>query len=192
MQDSKGEYLVTRLTPCTDCLIAAEQNLAMNFKSGVLAHDAEDINYEMIRREIADMSHVQETESGLGRQYLDNSTLQKKLQNADYIFALMIDDVCYAVMKQDSVLSCPKHGEQLARMIAPDLAFEDIDDHLIISHKILTIEGLLGRGSFGFVYGGYLDLKHGSGKEIVKPNKSISFENYNKVSMGFIQGSVMG
>ena len=69
MQDSKGEYLVTRISPCTDCLISAEQNVAMNLKSGVglMGHyDSENLNYEMIRREIAEMSIQDVSESGDG------------------------------------------------------------------------------------------------------------------------------
>ncbi len=148
MQDSKGEYLVTRLSPCSGCLVAAETTHAMNAKSGVVSgHDSDDLNYELIRREIGELAR--ETPE----------TVAKKLQKADYIYSFMIDDVCYAVVRQKAVLVCPKHGEMSVRVIAPDLAFEDLEDNLIVSEEVLQIEGLLGRGSFGFVYQGYLDLK---------------------------------
>ena len=124
------------------------------------------------------------------RHYPDTTTLQKKLNNTDYIFSFMIDDICFSVMKQDSFLTCPKHGEQPVHRLAPDLAFEDIEDRLIISQNILTIEGLLGRGSFGFVYAGFLDLKNSpTGRKSTNVGKmpsfsrSLTFENFNKVKV---------
>ncbi len=179
MQDSKGEYLVTRLSPCSGCLVAAETTLSMNFKSGVVSgHDSDTINYELIKREIAELArHPAET-------------VKKKLQNADYIYSFMIDDVCYAVMKLEAGLNCPKHGQLSVNVIAPDLAFEDLDDSLIVSEEVLKVEGLLGRGSFGFVYQGYLDLKsntsvasRGGGNDVSKPSRSLNFESFNKVKV---------
>lgn len=99
----------------------------------------------------------------------------------------MIDDVCYSVLK-NSILHCPKHGEQRAETLAPDLAFNDIEDNLLVSKDVLKIEGLLGRGSFGLVFSGIL-----SGTVENPPVKrhltnhiqlsSISFENFNKVKV---------
>ena len=51
-----------------------------------------------------------------------------------------------------------EHGEQLAALIAPDLAFNDIEDKYLIIKQKLCIESLLGRGSFGSVYCGSLDF----------------------------------
>ena len=60
----------------------------------------------------------------------------------------MINDICHSVLK-NSRLVCPKHGEQVAALIAPDLAFNDIEDKYLITEQKLCIESLLGRGSYG-------------------------------------------
>lgn len=76
-----------------------------------------------------------------------------------WLYCFMLDDLCYSVLKQPRMptLLCPKHGEQNAREIAPDLAFEDIDTSLLISDaSALVIDSLLGRGSFGSVFRGSL------------------------------------
>lgn len=77
----------------------------------------------------------------------------------DWIYCFMLDDLCYSVLRhpRTPTLICPKHGEQVAREIAPDLAFEDIDSSLLISDaSTLAFESLLGRGSFGSVFSGSL------------------------------------
>ena len=71
----------------------------------------------------------------------------------------MIDDICHSVLK-NSRLACPKHGEQVVALIAPDLAFNDIEDKYLITKQKLCIESLLGRGSFGSVYCGSLGFSN--------------------------------
>jgi hypothetical protein len=87
-------------------------------------------------------------------------------ESLDWIYCFMLDDLCYSVLKQHHTptLNCPRHAQQSARQIAPDLAFEDIDTSLLISDSSLKIESLLGRGSFGSVFKGSL----GSDKVAVK------------------------
>ena len=89
----------------------------------------------------------------------------------------MLDDVCYSVLKTGIILRCPKHGEQLARQIAPDLAFEDIEEKFLISNDSLKIESLLGRGSFGSVFAGSLLVKSNSVKVAVKVLETINSSN---------------
>ena len=188
MQDSKGEYLVTRLSPCKECLITAEQNLEKNTRkmsSRAARSENEFQNYEKIKKELSDITPNDMNdplESLTDRQSQSMIILENHLKNADFIFSFMIDDVCYSVLK-NSNLSCPKHGEQTAEIIAPDLAFEDIEDSLLISHNVLKIEGLLGRGSFGYVFSGYLNLKNTFNDKERFPTKSLSFENFNKVKV---------
>lgn len=69
----------------------------------------------------------------------------------------MLDDICYSVLK-NSKLTCPKHGQKTASQIAPDLAFEDIEKKFLINPECLKIEKLLGRGSFGSVFFGSLQV----------------------------------
>lgn len=69
----------------------------------------------------------------------------------------MLDDICYSVLKS-SRLVCPKHGQQIANQIAPDLAFEDIEKKFLIKQECLKIEKLIGRGSFGSVFFGSLTI----------------------------------
>lgn len=188
MQDSKGEYLVTRLSPCKECLIAAEKNLeSVSRKSSTSStrSDSELHNYEKIKKELADITQTDMNdplESIANRQTQSMTILENHLKNADFIFSFMIDDVCYSVLK-NSNLNCPKHGEQTAQVIAPDLAFEDIEDSLLISHKVLKIEGLLGRGSFGYVFSGCLNLKNTATDSDRFTAKSLKFENFNKVKV---------
>jgi serine/threonine protein kinase/GTPase SAR1 family protein len=79
----------------------------------------------------------------------------KQFEKFDWIFCFMLDDICYSVLKNGTLL-CPRHGPQSAKVIAPDLAFNDIEDRFLISTNNLKIETLLGRGSFGSVFSGSL------------------------------------
>jgi hypothetical protein len=91
--------------------------------------------------------------------YDDEEKLKLKLfESTNWIYCFMLDDVCYSVLR-NFVLNCPKHGTQLARIVAPDIAFEDIDDKFLVSNENLKIEALLGRGSFGSVFCGSLMFK---------------------------------
>ena len=95
--------------------------------------------------------------------YITDPEDQSKLaafDSLDWLYCFMLDDLCYSVLKQprQPTLLCARHGEQSARAIAPDLAFDDIDSALLIADaaSALVIESLLGRGSFGSVFRGLL------------------------------------
>ena len=147
MQDSKGDYLVTRLSPCIDCLQSAEKTIHQ--KSG------DSANFELIRQNLLEINSV-ETKLPVD---LNNSITDKLLETSDFIFCFILDDVCYSVLK-NTTLSCPRHGVQTAGEIGPDLAFEDIQEQFLIANDKLKIENLLGRGSFGFVFPGFLSFKN--------------------------------
>lgn len=87
----------------------------------------------------------------------------------------MLDDICYSVLK-NSKLVCIKHGEQVSREVAPDLAFDDIEQKYLITQDNLKIEKLLGRGSFGSVFSGSLftSLMNNHVQVAVKILESIS------------------
>ena len=90
----------------------------------------------------------------------DDERMKLKLfETSDWIFCFMIDDICYSVLK-NFPLNCPKHGPQFNRAIAPDLAFDDIDERFLVTNQNLKIESLLGRGSFGSVFCGSLLFKN--------------------------------
>ena len=240
MQDSKGDYLVTRLAPCVDCIKSTRLNaiiknnnkqdaaeraannkpttsdlfldtfstnvneprspkssessieanawsytkiddkykiatiLADNVSLIIDGNDSGNVGnistespqsnsfYEKKRFGSTSSTNASESSSNnfiKYENYDDEEKLKLKLfESTSWIFCFMLDDVCYSVLK-NFVLNCPKHGTQLARIIAPDIAFEDIDDKLLVSHENLKIEALLGRGSFGSVFSGSLIFK---------------------------------
>ena len=86
------------------------------------------------------------------------------LANMEWTYCFMIDDICHSVLK-NSRLVCPKHGEQVAALIAPDLAFNDIEDKYLITKQKLCIESLLGRGS---VFYGSLDFSNNNSSSNAK------------------------
>ena len=208
MQDSKGDYLVTRLAPCNECteiafkrlnkkLITASksQNKIKNTKAGedttYTMHinnsysfndpfqmplstsesvDIEKLRIEEIRRnEKSDNDNYEENEendkeSNIVSKLLADLLSDNNLKQFDFtpwIYCFLLDNVCYSVLKNDTkVLTCPKHGNQLPHLIAPDIAFEDMEEkHLIKCSDSLKIETLLGRGSFGSVFCGSLIFK---------------------------------
>lgn len=192
MQDSKGQYLVTRLSPCLQCLDSAERALRTDKRPlcQQLNTSAQESNYELILRELLEFNqswvrdNVSEA-SGLSNISISKSAFPETFRNTSFIYCFMIDDLCYSVLKS-SILLCPQHGEQQAETLAPDLAFDDIEDNLLVSKDILKIESLLGRGSFGLVFSGVLS---GAGKNLPAKRHltnhiqsgSLSFENFNKV-----------
>ena len=152
MQDSKGDYLVTRLSPCIDCLRNAEK--LIHRKIG------DTTNYELIRQNLLDINSVETKLSvDLNCDNTNNAITNKLLETTDFIFCFILDDVCYSVLK-NTTLSCPRHGVQTAGEIGPDLAFEDIQEQFLIANDKLKIENLLGRGSFGFVFSGFLNFNN--------------------------------
>lgn len=192
MQDSKGQYLVTRLSPCLQCLDSAERALRQHKRPlyQQLNSSTEESNYELILRELVEFnqSWVRDNvsqASGLSNISMSKSAFPETFRNTSFIYCFMIDDLCYSVLKS-SILLCPQHGEQQAEMLAPDLAFDDIEDNLLVSKDILKIESLLGRGSFGLVFSGVLS---GTGKNLPAKRhltnqiQSLSFENFNKVKV---------
>lgn len=57
----------------------------------------------------------------------------------------------------DSVgVKCPKHGQVLLQEIAPDILFLDLSENSIVKLNEVQRDKLLGRGAFGFVFGGIL------------------------------------
>ena len=229
MQDSKGDYLVTRLAPCVDCIKNTRLNTINSLSTAkqeattstsqqhqsdlfmdtfstnandslhkdepkneantwnyldiddkfkiatVLADnvsliiDPSDLGGESTSSEKKRLASIASTlttnsnESGQSyikyENYDDEEKLKLKLfESTNWIYCFMLDDVCYSVLR-NFVLSCPKHGVQLARVVAPDIAFEDIDDKFLVSNENLKIEALLGRGSFGSVFCGSLMFK---------------------------------
>jgi hypothetical protein len=78
-----------------------------------------DFTQSSLRDNVSDMSGLSKT------------TFPDKLRGSQLIYCFMIDDVCYSVLKSGA-LSCAQHGEQRAEALAPDLAFCDIEDSLLI------------------------------------------------------------
>jgi len=236
MQDSKGDYLVTRLAPCVDCIRNARLNTVnlINKQESESANSklTTDLFVDTFSTNVNDNAHKNETNSDLNNwnytevddkikiatiladnvsliidtndlgsnlmsgsgggadsshlsssynerkryssisstndsssnfikyeNYDDEEKLKLKLfESTNWIFCFMLDDVCYSVLK-NFTLTCPKHGTQSARVVAPDIAFEDIDDRYLVSNENLKIEALIGRGSFGSVFCGSLVFK---------------------------------
>jgi hypothetical protein len=227
MQDSKGDYLVTRLAPCVDCI----KNTRLNTINLINKQETEKANSKLTNdlfmdafsTNVNDPMHKNETTNDLNNwnyteiddkfkiatvladnvsliidsneighgagesssfsstekkrfssissandssnnyikyeNYDDEEKLKLKLfESSNWIFCFMLDDVCYSVLKSFT-LTCPKHGTQSARTIAPDIAFEDIEDRYLVSSENLKIEALIGRGSFGSVFCGSLVFK---------------------------------
>lgn len=202
MQDSKGDYLVTRLAPCSDCVRVSRQKTKPNTSTSKQITDlfldtfsttaneqlstspsqSSEWNYMEIDDkfkiatvladnvsllvDVNDLASDKKTGSSepsaanLIENCDDDERMKLKLfETSDWIFCFMIDDICYSVLK-NFPLNCPKHGPQFARAIAPDLAFDDIDEKFLVTNQNLKIESLLGRGSFGSVFCGSLLFKN--------------------------------
>ncbi|OXA37186.1 Leucine-rich repeat serine/threonine-protein kinase 1 [Folsomia candida] len=59
-------------------------------------------------------------------------------------------------------VKCPKHGDVLLKDIAPDILFLDLNSRYLLKHADIQRGKLLGRGAFGFVFGGTLTQKYDS------------------------------
>lgn len=110
---------------------------------------------------------------------LDRDEMDKlaAFDSVNWLYCFMLDDLCYSVLRhpRTPTLVCPRHGEQNARDIAPDLAFEDIDSSLLISDSsTLSIDSLLGRGSFGSVFSGSLG-PHRVAVKVLENLKQVGF-----------------
>ena len=134
-------------------LLDEEEEAAMR----MLLDDDDDYNDETLARNETSTA----TSAGLmaGASGGAACDVPEALANMEWTYCFMIDDICHSVLK-NSRLVCPKHGEQVAALIAPDLAFNDIEDKYLITKQKLCIESLLGRGSFGSVYCGSLDFSN--------------------------------
>jgi hypothetical protein len=212
MQDSRGDYLVTRLTPCEKCveLMCTKQrrDTLKNRKNSINSNKSSNsineslTNYDEFLIESANVAETSllsnstsfPSELAMGQHKLGSNEdkastrtstststsdqneyeiILMKLRHfesslsltnnfsskmLDWIYCFMIDDISYSVLK-NAPLNCPRHGLQLATQIAPDLAFEDIDEKRLVTSDMLKIEQLLGRGSFGSVFSGSLHYK---------------------------------
>ena len=165
MQDSKGDYLVTRLAPCFKCVKSVllktkpkssldlnnqdNFNLSSSFTSNnenwnSLETDEKSRAASLLseKNSIAD-DELEKSDFSIDNN--ENCKLKLKLnEKNDWIYCFMLDDVCHSVLK-DEKLQCPKHGEQSAHLIAPNLAFEDIEDKYLIKTCNLKIERIIGR-----------------------------------------------
>jgi hypothetical protein len=177
MQDSKGDYLVTRLAPCHDCIrhvpsssqlrrsqskpsshsLTATSSSANLFVDTFSISASEDTASQQPPPSIPTTNDDTADELEFSAQ--DEEKL-KQFDGLDWIYCFMLDDICYSVMKS-SRLMCPRHGRQTAHVIAPDLAFEDIESNFLIANDSLRLEALLGRGSFGSVFAGLLTFRSG-------------------------------
>ena len=172
MQDSKGDYLVTRLAPCNDCirnpnlpntnlilkhsLSSKPSSQAMMASNLFIDQFSINANEEANRNLLAPIQCASDDEGDFEFEF--SAQDEEKLKNfdgIDWIYCFMLDDICYSVMK-NSRLYCPRHGRQTAHVIAPDLAFEDVEANFLIENDSLKLEALLGRGSFGSVFAGLL------------------------------------
>ncbi|CAF0874165.1 unnamed protein product, partial [Brachionus calyciflorus] len=157
MQDSKGDYLVTRLAPCENCVKSYLENNFVSQEKKKIFFDLNESDLEKL----------------------------KQFENFQWIYCFMLDDVCYSVLK-NSHLICVRHGEQDTNKIAPDLAFKDIEQKYLITQDNLKIEKILGRGSFGSVFSGVLFTPYTSDKvkvavkvlETFNPNQT-EVKNFN-------------
>jgi hypothetical protein len=241
MQDSKGDYLVTRLAPCVDCVRITRQkanksnrkrttslnkqitdlfldtfsttaneqpsvspnpnsdlnswnfmeiddkfkiatvladNVSLLVDTNDLANDRKQLNLSSSTLTMAS------NESNAIENCDDEEKVKLKLfETTDWIFCFMIDDICYSVLK-NFPLNCPKHGAQFARAIAPDLAFDDIDEKFLVTSQNLKIESLLGRGSFGSVFCGSLFYKN-SNQSSDKSRKNSAQEGVRVAVKGY-------
>jgi hypothetical protein len=174
MQDSKGDYLVTRLAPCNDCIrnsnsSSNNQKLKRsisrpnNNNSSTLTTSnlfIDPFSISASEENFAEISAHEEAlpcDNELEFSAQDEEKL-KLFEDIDWIYCFMLDDICYSVMK-NSRLYCPRHGRQTAHLIAPELAFEDVEPNFLIENDSLKLESLLGRGSFGSVFSGLLRFK---------------------------------
>lgn len=162
MQDSKGDYLVTRLAPCYKCVNSALSKTTTNGnkKSNEIP---ENIS---IRSSVSEASQDAVSNDFLNEEdflqfnfdTISNEKLKLKTNvKSDWIYCFMLDDVCHSVLK-NAKLICPKHNEQAPNLIAPDLAFEDIEEKYLIKTSHLKFENIIGRGSFGSVYTGEVSI----------------------------------
>ena len=183
MQDSKGDYLVTRLAPCSKCVknsvlknkkqsdSNSQDSNSYNLSSSLASqNDSNNWAYLELDEKYKTASVLSENASSaieddeldfqFSIDYVENEKMKIKFnEKPDWIFCFMLDDVCFSVLKR-AQLMCPKHGEQSAHMIAPDLAFEDIEENFLIKTSNLKIESIIGRGSFGSVFCGHLTLNN--------------------------------
>jgi hypothetical protein len=188
MQDSRGDYLVTRLAPCSKCVKYSVQknkkqhdsnsqdSNSCNLSSSVASqNDSNNWAYLELDEKYKTASVVSENASSaieddeldfqFSIDYAENEKMKIKFnEKPDWIFCFMLDDVCFSVLKGAQLL-CPKHGDQSAHIIAPDLAFEDIEESFLIKTSSLKIESIIGRGSFGSVFCGHLTLKNAKSEE---------------------------
>ncbi len=156
---SLGEYLVTRLAPCVQCIYAAKQRLKNEVKDpNMPEREQNDWNIVSIDEKFK-IATVLDDSYGMEQSHHeidDVETLNLINGDTEWIYCFMLDDVCFSVMKNFD-LKCPLHGKQEAVQVAPDLAFKDLNRTFIVEEANLKFEKLLGRGSFGSVYCGLLN-----------------------------------
>lgn len=172
MQDSTGDYLVTRLSPCNKCI----QKACEASQDPKVTYDNDEWNIVGIDKKLKTATLLEET--------MENSQISERLKdfsNISWIYCFMIDDVCFSVFRQVD-LNCPKHGNQQAIDIAPDICFYDIDRSLIITQNNLYFDRLLGRGSFGAVYNGVITSPINKNDKIKVAVKALENLNIEKKS----------
>jgi hypothetical protein len=154
-----GEYLVTRLAPCIKCVLSSKQRLKREIDEKN-ATEREENEWNIVSLD-EKFKIATVLDDSLGtvepntHEIDDVETLNLINGDTEWIYCFMLDDICFSVMKQFD-LKCPLHGNQDVDRIAPDLAFKDLCKTFVIDETNLKLEKLLGRGSFGSVYCGFL------------------------------------
>jgi hypothetical protein len=138
MQDSKGDYLVTRLAPCSKCVrqsivknkkmkksqtdstsLTQQDNLSSSLNSN---NDVNNWAYLEIDEKYRTASIVSESSFGdeesdqkmIDFQFCSDNNENEKIklklsEKPEWIFCFMLDDVSYSVLKNVQLI-CPKHG----------------------------------------------------------------------------------
>ncbi|CAG2165886.1 unnamed protein product [Oppiella nova] len=179
---SEGKFLVTRLVPCSPCLINQMSSSHSNttHSSPTLTSSGtpnqlrspDDVEWQLLdfgndgsQRNIGSSDS---RDSGMGRESRDSSRISSvegahkssSLSNQSCDKNISEEPVVYSFLVEECILAvyeqkaviCPIHSRLNMQTIAPDTVFYDLGDHYLIKPDKLKYGKLLGRGAFGFVF----------------------------------------
>ena len=170
---SEGKFLVTRLVPCSSCLINQNSSQNTSNSSQISPNQLKspsDNEWQMI--DVFENSEYigssDSRDSGIGGESLDSSrvpsvegnkkSVSQSIQaiydrnnEEPLIYSFLVEECILRVYEQKSLI-CPIHSKLNIQSIAPDTVFADLGDHILIKAEKLKTGKLLGRGAFGFVF----------------------------------------
>lgn len=163
-----GNYLVTRVIPCTSCYNQQtsndQQRLSRYEMRSTSKHQPGKINFSINSSSTAiDVAQNLFPMTGIHCFYVEHCILNAYniVPNA---FSSSNPRV-YSLNQAPNIgrpksprrgMNCPRHGSLSLSTIAPDIVFDDIMDSYKIDNEQIERCKLIGRGTFGFVFKGSL------------------------------------